>query len=112
MKLPSSKTRTPARGPCLSSWSPSGPIHQQHAARRPATATRLPVPTSQPYRLVGRLSRMQSLAFMSELEPVAARLLDRHLAGAREWFPHELIPYERGRAATGRPWTEADADLA
>jgi acyl-[acyl-carrier-protein] desaturase len=55
---------------------------------------------------------MQSLAFMSELEPVAARLLDRHLAGAREWFPHELIPYERGRAASGRPWTEADADLA
>jgi acyl-[acyl-carrier-protein] desaturase len=54
---------------------------------------------------------MQRSALTSELEPVAARLLDRHLASAREWFPHELIPYERGRATTKDPWTEADADL-
>jgi acyl-[acyl-carrier-protein] desaturase len=54
---------------------------------------------------------MEPRAFVAELEPVAARLLDRHLASAREWFPHELIPYERGRAATGEVWTEADADL-
>jgi acyl-[acyl-carrier protein] desaturase len=50
-------------------------------------------------------------ALMTELEPSAARLLDRHLGSAREWFPHELIPYERGRAASKEPWTEADADL-
>ena len=36
-------------------------------------------------------------AFLSELEPTAARLLDRHLAQAREWFPHQLVPYSRGR---------------
>jgi acyl-[acyl-carrier protein] desaturase len=54
---------------------------------------------------------MESRAFIAELEPVAARLLDRHLASAREWFPHELIPYERGRAVTREAWTEADADL-
>ena len=36
-------------------------------------------------------------AFVTELEPTAARLLDRHLASAKEWFPHELVPWSRGR---------------
>jgi acyl-[acyl-carrier-protein] desaturase len=54
---------------------------------------------------------MQASAFVTELEPVAQRLLERHLASAREWFPHELIPYERGRATDPGPWTEADVDL-
>lgn len=36
-------------------------------------------------------------AFLAELEPTAARLLDRHLAQAKEWFPHQLVPYSRGR---------------
>ena len=41
-----------------------------------------------------------------------ARLLDRHLSTTREWFPHELVPYDRGRTfEPGRPWTGADADL-
>src|SRR5215203_2567184 len=54
---------------------------------------------------------MQGSALISELEPSVGRLLDRHLGTTREWFPHELIPYERGRATTKEPWTEADADL-
>jgi acyl-[acyl-carrier-protein] desaturase len=40
---------------------------------------------------------MDADAFLTELEPVTARLLDRHLAQAKEWFPHELVPYSRGR---------------
>ncbi len=40
---------------------------------------------------------MDHSKLLSELEPVAARLLDRHLAAAREWFPHELVPWSRGR---------------
>ena len=40
---------------------------------------------------------MDADAFLAELEPVTARLLDRHLAQAKEWFPHELVPYSRGR---------------
>jgi acyl-[acyl-carrier-protein] desaturase len=54
---------------------------------------------------------MQAQTFVSELEPVVAQLLDRHLGSAREWFPHELIPYERGRAATQEAWKPSDADL-
>ena len=40
---------------------------------------------------------METTAFLAELEPVTARLLDRHLAQAKEWFPHQLVPYSRGR---------------
>ena len=32
-----------------------------------------------------------------ELEPVVGRLLERHLATTKEWFPHELVPWSRGR---------------
>lgn len=34
---------------------------------------------------------------LDELEPTAAELLERHLAAAKEWFPHELVPWSRGR---------------
>ncbi len=40
-----------------------------------------------------------------ELEPVAARLLNRHLGMAREWFPHDYIPYSLGRDYDREPWT-------
>ncbi len=40
-----------------------------------------------------------------DLEPVAARLLDRHLGIATEWFPHEYIPYSLGRDFEKEPWT-------
>ncbi len=36
-------------------------------------------------------------ALLAELEPTAARLLDRHLSSAKEWFPHELVPWSQGR---------------
>ena len=40
------------------------------------------------------------------------KLLDRHLASAKEWFPHELVPWERGqRFEPDTPWqppTECD----
>src|SRR5436190_19014913 len=54
---------------------------------------------------------MERQAFIAELEPDVARLLERHLGTAREWFPHELIPYERGRAHGDAPWAPDDADL-
>ena len=48
-------------------------------------------------------------SLLAELEPVAARLLDRHLAQAKEWFPHELVPWSRGRDfVPGEQWS-ADA---
>ena len=49
---------------------------------------------------------------LRDLEPTVGQLFDRHLAKAQEWFPHEFVPYERGRDfSPGEPWSEADADL-
>ena len=53
---------------------------------------------------------------LEALTPVAARLLERHLGSAREWFPHELVPWSRGRDfESGWTWTADEApelDLA
>ena len=49
---------------------------------------------------------------LRELEPTVEGLLERHLTTTKEWFPHELVPYGRGRDyVAGVPWTEADSDL-
>ena len=49
---------------------------------------------------------------LAELEPVAARLLERHMSQAKEWFPHQLVPYTRGRDfETDYEWSPADTDL-
>jgi acyl-[acyl-carrier-protein] desaturase len=40
---------------------------------------------------------MDEVTLLTELEPVAARLMERHLTMSKEWFPHELVPWSRGR---------------
>ena len=40
---------------------------------------------------------MPQRAILSELEPVAAKTLDRHLSLAREWHPHDYVPWSEGR---------------
>ncbi|HET9644335.1 MAG TPA: acyl-ACP desaturase [Burkholderiaceae bacterium] len=48
------------------------------------------------------------------LEPVVARNLDRHLAAARDWLPHEWLPWSRGRDFAGRdciPWAPGQSPL-
>jgi acyl-[acyl-carrier-protein] desaturase len=40
---------------------------------------------------------MDDASLLNELECVAERLLERHLDGAKEWFPHEVVPWSRGR---------------
>lgn len=48
---------------------------------------------------------MDDRTLLQELEPTAATLLDRHLASAKEWFPHELVPWSRGTDfAPGEEW--------
>ncbi len=42
---------------------------------------------------------------LAELEPVAEELLNRHEKAAKEWFPHEYIPYSLGRDYDTEPWT-------
>src|SRR4051812_989923 len=40
---------------------------------------------------------MDQSILIEELTPVAQQLYDRHDATAKEWFPHELVPWGRGR---------------
>ena len=44
-------------------------------------------------------------ALLAEIEPAVAKLVDRHLSVAKEWFPHEYIPYSLGRDFDKEPWT-------
>jgi acyl-[acyl-carrier-protein] desaturase len=55
---------------------------------------------------------MDQDALLHELEPVAGRLLDKHLAQAKEWFPHEMVPYSRGRDfVAGEAWDEHEVPM-
>ncbi len=51
------------------------------------------------------LERNAERDVLAELEPQAAKLLERHLSLAAEWFPHEYIPYSQGRDFDLEPWT-------
>lgn len=56
--------------------------------------------------------KYDATGLLHDLEPTAESLLNRHLAATKEWFPHEVIPYSRGRDfEPGVEWTEADTDL-
>jgi acyl-[acyl-carrier-protein] desaturase len=49
---------------------------------------------------------------LAELTPVAERLLERHLSSAKEWFPHEFVPWSRGRDVDpARGWAATDSDV-
>lgn len=58
---------------------------------------------------------LSQTALLLELEPVVEKNLDRHLSLAKEWFPHEYVPWSEGRTFDGplggEPWTEGDSTL-
>jgi len=58
---------------------------------------------------------LDQTALLTELEPVVAANLDRHLSLAKEWFPHEYVPWSDGRTFDGilggEPWHESDSEL-
>ncbi|HET6481501.1 MAG TPA: acyl-ACP desaturase [Actinoplanes sp.] len=58
---------------------------------------------------------LDQTALLIELEPVVATNLDRHLSLAKEWFPHEYVPWSDGRTFDGllggEPWRSDDSQL-
>jgi acyl-[acyl-carrier-protein] desaturase len=51
-------------------------------------------------------------ALIAELEPTIERSLERHLASAKEWFPHELVPWSRARDyVAGESWDAREVEL-
>jgi acyl-[acyl-carrier-protein] desaturase len=54
--------------------------------------------------------------FLVELNPLVETELNRHIPVAKEWFPHEYIPWSEGRnfdgVLGGDPWQESDSTLS
>ncbi|WP_018253164.1 acyl-ACP desaturase [Salinispora mooreana] len=61
------------------------------------------------------MSVLSQTALLHELEVVVEKNLDRHLSIAKEWFPHEYVPWSEGRTFDGplggQAWTSADSRL-
>ncbi|MFT2017103.1 acyl-ACP desaturase [Streptomyces sp. 796.1] len=62
-------------------------------------------------RSVARAERF----LLTELQPVVESNLHRHLDVAKEWFPHEYVPWSAGRDFSGplggQEWTQDEATL-
>ncbi len=51
--------------------------------------------------------------FLADLESEAERLLERHLTSVKEWHPHALVPWSRGRDfEADYEWSPDEADLS
>ena len=51
---------------------------------------------------------------LTELEPVVEDNLNRHLANAKPWNPHDYVPWSRGRDFAflgGQDWVPEDSPL-
>ena len=59
---------------------------------------------------------MSTTQLLLELEPVVESNLNRHLSMAKEWFPHEYVPWSDGRnydgPLNGDPWTVEDSQMS
>ena len=57
-------------------------------------------------------SREDFADLLNQLEPYVGELLDRHTSQAKEWFPHDLVPWSRGRDfAPDWEWTPEETTL-
>jgi acyl-[acyl-carrier-protein] desaturase len=58
---------------------------------------------------------MDTDTLLRELDPVVGENLDRHLAVAKEWMPHEYVPWSDGRnfaMLDGDPWSVEQSTLS
>jgi acyl-[acyl-carrier-protein] desaturase len=58
------------------------------------------------------LSELSDLDLLHELEPVAEAGLERHMRIAKEWMPHEYVPWGQGRDFTELPWEPGQSTLS
>jgi acyl-[acyl-carrier-protein] desaturase len=58
---------------------------------------------------------LSEIDLLHALEPVVEENLERHLAVAKEWFPHEYVPWSEGRTFDGvlggEPWTPEQSQV-
>ncbi|WP_216903804.1 acyl-ACP desaturase [Nocardia alni] len=58
---------------------------------------------------------LTQLELLMELEPVAAQNVDRHLSMAKDWHPHDYVPWDNGRnfaAMGGQDWDLEQSGLS
>jgi len=59
--------------------------------------------------------RSETLALLRELDPIVEANLNRHLATAKEWFPHEYVPWSQGSdfdgVLGGHAWEPSQSKL-
>ena len=59
---------------------------------------------------------IETAVLLRELEPTVEVNVDRHLATAKEWFPHEYVPWSVGTnfdgVLGGRPWEPEQSKLS
>ena len=62
------------------------------------------------------MATMNQTQFLLELEQVVEENLNRHLNVAKEWFPHEYVPWSDGRnydgPLDGDPWSPEDSPMS
>jgi acyl-[acyl-carrier-protein] desaturase len=61
------------------------------------------------------MSKLESSWLLAELEPTVTQNLDRHLGAAKEWMPHEFVPWSQGRDFAdlgGEPWSVEQSTLS
>ena len=54
------------------------------------------------------LNQAETLNLLNDLEPVVERELNRHISIAKEWFPHDYVPWDEARNFAhlgGEDWT-------
>jgi acyl-[acyl-carrier protein] desaturase len=61
------------------------------------------------------MGSLDTAVLLKELEPTVEENLDRHLALARDWMPHEYVPWSDGRnfaLLDGEPWSIEQSTLS
>jgi acyl-[acyl-carrier-protein] desaturase len=62
------------------------------------------------------LKRMTQTALLRELDQVVVGELNRHEKVAKEWFPHDYVPWSEGRSFDGLmggdQWSESDSEIS
>lgn len=60
----------------------------------------------------GKQADLPAVDLLRELEPVTTANLSRHLAIAKEWMPHEYVPWSEGRDFREHPWQPEESTLS
>jgi acyl-[acyl-carrier-protein] desaturase len=55
---------------------------------------------------------LDTLTLLRELEPSAEANLNRHLSMAKDWMPHEYVPWSRGQDFDTLPWEPGQSTLS